>query len=86
MRKQIETLEHHADVAPHVIDAPQVRTQLNAVNDDAAFLKFLQRIDAADQCGLSRTRRAANHDALAARDRGTFGEKRTALAFKRLKS
>src|ERR1700730_2554564 len=65
MRKQIETLEHHADFAPDLVDPPQIRPQFDAVDDDAAFLKFLQRVDAADQRRLARARRAADYDALA---------------------
>jgi cysteine synthase A len=65
MRKQIEALEHHADFAPHLVDVPQTGPEFDAVDDDPAFLKFLQRIDAADQRRFARTRRAANHDAFA---------------------
>jgi len=35
-----------------LVDAPQIRTELNAVDDDLAFLEFLQRVDAADQVDL----------------------------------
>jgi hypothetical protein len=68
MRKQVEALEHHADFAADFVDAPQVRTELDAVDDDLAFLEFLQRVDAADQRRFARARRAADHDALALGD------------------
>src|ERR1700732_267653 len=68
MRKQIETLEHHADFAPYLVHAPQIRTQFDAVDDDPALLKLLERVDAADQRRFARARRTADHDALALRD------------------
>src|SRR5450631_756516 len=68
MRKQIETLEHHADLASHFIDAPQIRTEFDAVDNDLAFLKFFQRVDTADQGRFARARRTADHDALAFAD------------------
>src|SRR6202045_4514925 len=68
MGKQIETLEHHADFAPYLVHAPQIRTQFDAVDDDLAFLKLLERVDAADQRRFARARRAADHDALAFSD------------------
>src|SRR6516162_10344486 len=69
MRKQIEALEHHADFAPHFVDTLQVRSEIDAVDVDLTFLKFLQRIDAADQRRLARTGGTADHDALASSDR-----------------
>ena len=68
VRKQIEALEHHADFAPDVVDAPQIRPEFDAVDDDLAFLEFLERIDTADQRRFARTRRPADHDALAFAD------------------
>ncbi|MGY3410024.1 hypothetical protein ACVWZV_006137 [Bradyrhizobium sp. GM5.1] len=69
MRKQVEALEHHADFAPHRIDVLEVRPELDAVNDDLAFLKLLERVDTADQRRLARAGGAADHDALALLDR-----------------
>src|ERR1700732_1476544 len=68
MRKQIETLEHHADFAPYLVHPPQIRTQFDAVDDDLAFLKLLERVDAADQRRFARARGTADHDALAFSD------------------
>src|SRR5258708_35181820 len=68
MRKQVKTLEHHADLAPDFVDAPQIWTELDAIDHDLAFLEFLERVDAADQRGFARTRRTAYHDALAFAD------------------
>jgi hypothetical protein len=31
MRKQVETLEHHTNLAPHLVDTPQVRAKLDAL-------------------------------------------------------
>ena len=36
MRKQVEMLEHHADVAPDLVDLLEVVGQLDAVDDDLA--------------------------------------------------
>src|SRR5206468_9396807 len=66
--EQVKTLEHHADFAPDFVDPPQVRSEIDAFDDDLAFLEFLQRVDAADQCRFARTRGAADDDALALGD------------------
>src|ERR1700722_19097975 len=70
MRKQFKMLEHHADpgaqlrqVGPGVVD-------LDAVEDDVALLKRLQRIDAFDQRRFARPRRTAHHHHLALGDAG----------------
>src|SRR4029077_5732952 len=68
MREKIETLEHHAHFATDFVDPPQARTQFDPVHDDPAFLKFLERVDTADQRRFSRARRAADDDALAPAD------------------
>src|SRR3954453_20903015 len=68
MREQVEALEHHSDLAPDFIDAPQVRTQLDAIDDDLAFLKLLERVDAADQRRFSRSRGTAALYEFACRD------------------
>ena len=67
MRKEIELLEDHADVAAHLVDLLQVARQLDAVDDDAALLVLLQPVDAADERRLAGARRPADHDPLAAR-------------------
>ena len=68
MRKQVELLEHHADLAPHLVDLLEVVGQFHAVDDDAAALLLLQPVDAADQRRLAAARRPADDDALAAHD------------------
>jgi hypothetical protein len=68
MRKQVEALEHHADLAAHLIDVAQARAQFDVVDDDAAFLELLERVDAADEGRLARAGGAADHDALALGD------------------
>src|SRR5690349_5194977 len=65
MRKQVKALEHHADLTAHRVYMLEVRTELDAVDHDLALLKFLERVDAADQGRLARARRPADHDALA---------------------
>ncbi len=67
MRKQIELLKHHADVAAHCDDLLGIVGQLDAVDDDAAALPILQPVDTAQQRRFSAAGRAADDDALAAR-------------------
>jgi hypothetical protein len=66
MRKQVEVLEHHADLAANLVDLLQIVGQLDAVDDDLALLVFFQPVDAADHGRLARTGRPGNDDALAA--------------------
>ena len=49
MRKEIELLKDHADVAPHLVDLSDVAGQLDAVDDDPAALMGFEPVDAADQ-------------------------------------
>ena len=42
MREQIEALEHHADLAPHLVDALEVVGQLDAVDHDRPALMLLE--------------------------------------------
>ena len=53
MRKQVELLEHHADLAAHLVDRLEVFGQLDAVDDDAALLPVLDPVDAAEQRRLA---------------------------------
>ena len=66
MREQVEVLEHHADLAAHLVDALEVVGQLDAVDDQRAGLMLLQAVDAAEQRRLAGAGRAADHDPLAA--------------------
>ena len=66
MRKQVEMLEHHADVAAHLVDLLEVVGQLDAVDDDAALLMLLEPVDAADHGRFAGAGRPADDDALAA--------------------
>ena len=63
MREQVELLEHHPDLAPHVVDLLEVGAELHPVDDDAAALPILEPIDAAKQRRLAAARRAADDDA-----------------------
>src|SRR5271168_3846404 len=65
MREQVELLEHHADLAPHVEDCAGAVAELDSIDDDGATIVPFQPIDAADQRRLARSRRPANHDLLA---------------------
>ena len=69
MREEVEVLEHHADFAADLVDALEVVGELGAVDDDAALLVLLEPVDAADHRRLAGAGRAADHDALAARER-----------------
>ena len=53
MRKEIELLKDHADVAPHVVDLSEVARQLDAVDDDPAALMGFEPVEAADERGLA---------------------------------
>ena len=69
MRKQIELLKDHADVAAHFIDLLQVIGQFHAVDDDAPLLVRLQSVDAPNHRRLAGARWPTDHDPLAARHR-----------------
>ena len=66
MREQVEVLEHHADLAAHLVDLLEIVGELDAVDDDPALLVLLQPVDAADHRRLAGARRPADDDALAA--------------------
>ena len=68
MRKQVEVLEHHADLAPGGIDVLDVAGELDAVDHDVAALVLLEPVDAADHGRLARPRRPAHDDLLALPD------------------
>jgi hypothetical protein len=68
VREQVELLEHHADLAPHLVDRLEVLGQLDAVDDHPALLPILDPVDAAQQRRLAAARRTADHDALTAHD------------------
>ncbi|MND87760.1 hypothetical protein D3C80_797680 [compost metagenome] len=68
MREEIELLEHHADIAADVVGIGALLAERRAVDGDAAFLDFLQMVDAADQRRLAGSGWAAKHDMLAAPD------------------
>ena len=55
MRKQLEMLEYHADAGAQLRQIGLGVVDLDAVEDDLAFLKRLQRVDAFDQRRLART-------------------------------
>ena len=67
MRKQVELLEHHSDLATHLVDLANVG-ELHAVDDDAAALPVLDTVDAAKQRRLAAAGGAADDDALPAHD------------------
>ena len=65
VREQVELLEHHADFLAHVVDGLDIVGELDAVHRQVALLVLFEPVDAADQGGLARARRAADDDALA---------------------
>jgi hypothetical protein len=65
MREQVELLKHHADFLPYLVNGLHIVGEFNTVNNEPTLLMFFQAIDAADQRRFARTRRAADHDALA---------------------
>src|SRR5690606_40937072 len=68
VREEVELLEHHADLAPHLGDLAHVVGQLGAVDDDAAAVVLLEPVDAADEGRLARARGPDHHDDLLAAD------------------
>ncbi len=42
-------LEHHADLAPHLVDLLEIVGERNAIDEDIALLVFLKPVDAADK-------------------------------------
>src|SRR5262245_28458719 len=65
MRKEIELLENHADALARIHGLARV-VERDALEDDLAAVVMLDSVDAADQRGFSRARRAADYDLLAA--------------------
>ena len=53
MREQVEVLEHHADLAAHLVNAAHVGRQFDPVDADGSALMLFERVDAADQRRLA---------------------------------
>ena len=68
MRKQVELLKHHADLAADLVDLLEILGQFHAVDDDPAALPVLDTVDASKQRRLAAARGAADDDALASHD------------------
>src|SRR5215472_3695285 len=68
MRKQVELLEHHPNLAAHLVDRLEILGKLGAVDDDATALPVLDPVDAAKQRRLAAARGTAYDDALSAHD------------------
>jgi hypothetical protein len=68
VRKEVELLEHHADLAADLLDRLDVVGELDAVDLEHALLVLLEAVDAADQRRLAGARRPADDDALALPD------------------
>src|SRR5262249_27246868 len=65
VRKQVEVLEHHPDLAAYLVDALEIFAELGAVDDDASALPVFDAVDTAKKRRLATARRAADDDALA---------------------
>src|SRR5262245_10987857 len=59
-------LEHHTDLAAHLLDLLKVLGELDAIDHEPALLPVLDPVDATQQGGLAAARGAADHDALTA--------------------
>ena len=68
MRKQIELLEHHADIIAQHSARRGTVVQCDTVDRDRAPVMRLKPVDAADQRGFAGTGRSANDDLLAKAD------------------
>src|SRR5690554_3834251 len=63
--EEVEMLEYHAHAAPDLLDAFDVLRQRHTTHHYLALLMLFEVIDAANQCRLTRARRAADNDSLA---------------------
>jgi hypothetical protein len=55
VRKEIELLKDHADVAAHLVNLLEVARQLDAIDDDTSALMRFETVDTADQCRFARS-------------------------------
>src|SRR5262245_60693623 len=76
---ELEALEHHADAPTKNVHVRFV-SNLNAIDDDLALVKWLQPIHAFDKRAFARPRRPAHHDYFAASDRCSAGLKHLGIA------
>ena len=53
MREQLEVLEHHADARAELRQVRLGIVDLDAVDDDVAFLEWLECVDDLNQCRLA---------------------------------
>src|SRR4030095_13224197 len=68
MRKQVKLLEHHPDLAAHLVDRLEILGELGAIDDDTTALPVLDAVDATKQRRLAAARGTAHDDALSAHD------------------
>ncbi|MBP2573722.1 hypothetical protein J2767_004915 [Agrobacterium tumefaciens] len=68
MRKQIELLEHHADITADMVCIVAFLAEFGAIDGNLALLDFLKVVDASDQGRLSRSGGATQNDMFAPRD------------------
>src|SRR6266540_896159 len=68
MRKQVELLEHHPDLAAHLVDGLEILGELSAVDDDPTALPVFDTVDTAKQGRLAAARGPADDDALSTHD------------------
>jgi hypothetical protein len=65
VRKEVERLEHHPDLATDGGDVAHVVRERHAVDDDLAALVLLEAVDGADERRLAGARRPEDDDHLA---------------------
>ncbi len=65
MREEVEVLETHADLRPDLVDVLEVRGQNSPIDLNQTLLVLFQSVDAADQRGLTGTRRSADNNPFA---------------------
>ena len=61
MREQVALLEHHADLAAHMVDVLAVGCQPDAFDQNLVGLMLFQPVDAADPRALARAGGAPDH-------------------------
>ena len=61
-------LKNHTDLTAYGSHVLGVLIEINTIDNDASLIMLFQTVDAADQRGLARSRRAAYHHALTTPD------------------
>src|SRR5262245_31664845 len=70
MREQVERLEHHVHLLPHLRDVRLVREDVVAVDEDGSAGRMIQKVETAQERALAGARRTDDRDHFALADLG----------------